>query len=59
LFKGVLVETEDRAHHLDHFLGGDTPEHGLSAAAPEQTSRATGVAPTAAVSGNIATPAHK
>ncbi|MBW7907096.1 MAG: DNA starvation/stationary phase protection protein [Phycisphaerae bacterium] len=28
LLRRVLVEVEDRAHHLDHFLGGDSLEAG-------------------------------
>lgn len=29
LLKEILLEVEDRAHHLDHFLGGDSLELGL------------------------------
>lgn len=29
LLKEILLEVEDRAHHLDHFLGGDSLEMGL------------------------------
>ena len=29
LLKEVLLEVENRAHHLDHFLGGDSLELGL------------------------------
>jgi DNA-binding ferritin-like protein len=32
----VLTKAEDRAHHLDHFLGEDTLEYGLSADEPAQ-----------------------
>jgi DNA-binding ferritin-like protein len=32
----VLTKAEDRAHHLDHFLGEDTLEYGLSANEPTQ-----------------------
>lgn len=28
LLEGVLLEVEDRAHHLDHFLGDDSLERG-------------------------------
>ncbi|MGH9459593.1 MAG: ferritin-like domain-containing protein [Vicinamibacteria bacterium] len=31
LLKEVLLGVEDRAHHLDHFLGGDSLELGLEA----------------------------
>lgn len=31
LLKEILLEVEDRAHHLDHFLGGDSLELGLEA----------------------------
>jgi starvation-inducible DNA-binding protein len=29
LLKEILLDVEDRAHHLDHFLGGDSLEVGL------------------------------
>lgn len=29
LLKGVLLDVEERAHHLDHFLGADSLETGL------------------------------
>ncbi len=29
LLKEILLEVENRAHHLDHFLGGDSLEMGL------------------------------
>ncbi len=32
----VLTKAEDRAHHLDHFLGDDTLELGLTVDAPAQ-----------------------
>ncbi len=31
LLEAILLETEDRAHHLDHFLGEDSLEVGLTA----------------------------
>jgi DNA-binding ferritin-like protein len=33
LLKEILVEVEDRAHHLDHFLGEDSLELGLEVVA--------------------------
>lgn len=33
----VLTKSEDRAHHLDHFLGEDTLELGLTADATQQS----------------------
>jgi DNA-binding ferritin-like protein len=36
LLKGILFDTEDRAHHLDHFLGEDTLELGLTTDKPKE-----------------------
>jgi DNA-binding ferritin-like protein len=37
LLKTIIYQIEDRAHHLDHFLGSDSLEMGLTAAVPEET----------------------
>jgi starvation-inducible DNA-binding protein len=59
MMKRILFKVEDRAHHLDHFLGSDTLEMGVTAAAPDQKGKAGKTVAAPATAGHSPAPAHK